>query len=238
MRYAFSRRELQFLNKNIYNNQLHGIPKPTIPFVTMKQKLINHDIISYNENKELKIESVYKSLFDSWRNMEHMIEFKNDTYDLDIVLYNDTHIITIEEDGYTCEIGYFLNEPVGLRNYILNKLNMSWTINFDSTKELFFTLNDSEAKQLFLNNEEILTKLSFKHHVHKNTLKELVSKTSNNAISSTLYITNLKDVVSSEAIICANESGHYLHQRTMACGQVQHIVSICESKKIIESILV
>ena len=116
MRYAFSRRELQFLNKNIFNNGLHGIPKPLTPFVTMKQRLINNNIISLNDNKELQIESVYKSLFDDWCKMDHIIEFKNEEYDLDIVLYNDIDTCTI----YLGDNSVFIRKGKAVIEYKIN----------------------------------------------------------------------------------------------------------------------
>ena len=237
MRYAFSRRELQFLNKNIFNNGLHGIPKPLTPFVTMKQRLINNNIISLNDNKELQIESVYKSLFDDWCKMDHIIEFKNEEYDLDIVLYNDTHIITIEENGFLCEIGYFLNEPVGLRNYILDKLNMPWQMRFDENSQFSIVLNSSDAQQLFAQDDAMLSKLSFKNHISKSVLKDLVIKTSTNKNTRSLYIKNLKDALSLDIVININELGHCLRQSSNVAGQVQYVVSVCDSKKFIELIM-
>ena len=167
MRYSFYRNELQSINKHIYSYKLKGIPRNKLPLLFVRSRLYKTDVIDFNKNRTPVIESVYSPLFESWSKTNKIIKFKTAFDEIDAIAYDNKHIITIEEDGFTCDVGYFLYEEFGLKKYLMDKLNTYTNIPFDEKSAFKIILTETEFERFMDGDESFLTGLSDIYKIHK-----------------------------------------------------------------------
>lgn len=236
MRYSFYRNELQYINKNIYSHKLKGIPRNKLPLFRVKSRLYNTDVIDFDNNKNPVIEGVYKSLFDHWSQTNTIIKFKTDLDEIDIVTYDNNHIITVEEDGFTCDIGYFIYEESGLKNYIIDKLKIRRNIS-NCESEFKIILTEDEFERFMEGDESFLTGLSDIHKIHKSVFKKMIGHLVDNNMVKLVATYNSDTHVAKAMGIYIGTSENYMYEKILSKNSSCYIISLCNIQTIIDEIM-
>ncbi len=238
MRYSFYRNELQYINKHIFSNKLKGVPKNKLPLLCVKNRLYRTDVIDFDKNKKPFVESVYQPLFQDWSNANKIIKFKTEFDEIDVIVFDDSHIVTIEEDGYCCDVGYFLYEEVGLRNYILKKLNAN--MHFSQQDEnigLRLVFTEDEFERFMDIDEMYLTTLSEKLNIHKSVFKKMVGHLLQTNMVKMFGTYNETTKIATASCVYTGKTCNYIYKKILGKNINQYIVSICDTETLIKEIM-
>jgi hypothetical protein len=237
MRYSFYRNELQYINKKIFSCKLKGIPKNTLPLMFVRSKLYKTDVIDFDKNKKPVIEGVYRPLFESWTETNKIIKFKTTLDELDVVAYNKNHIITVEEDGFLCDVGYFLYEEFGLKKYLMDKLNAHTNIPFDQSMSFKIVLTEDEFERFMDGDESFLTGLSEIHNIHKSVFKKMIGALLNRDMVKYVATYNSDTHEAKAMCIYIGKSENYMYKKIYSNNANCYIISICDCNTIISEII-
>jgi hypothetical protein len=141
MYFCFRNKELLYLNK-FFNYSLPGIPsKCTI--TSGHRYLLKTDILE-KEHDNLVLNSVYSHLISDWQEMRHLLKLSSN----ELILWNESKIITIEQSHSETMIGYFMFEPLEFRNYLIKHLNINFEQKLTSDNSFALCEKLKDTKQM------------------------------------------------------------------------------------------
>ncbi len=231
MTYSFKYKELKCLKKLFKLNNLYGINNCVFPCFFYKNRLIHAGIIEKKTDK-YEFTSLYKELFHEWTNMKYIITFYgqgHEKVDKHILMINPNKIITYEENIYDVMVGYYLYETIGIRNYILDHIDVHFEMKVPEDMKFRLVLNKDEYEKFMNLDESLLDSLAKQCNIHKSVLKKYAGKMSTRDILKTIVC---NDVINNHKMcidLVTDKNANYLLKRILCQDNIQYVLSICDS---------
>lgn len=232
MIYSFKQGELTCIKKLFHLDNLHGVNTPLWAGFFDRRRLLNSDVIE-KHGKEYVFTSLYQELFNEWTNMDYVITFFGQgKYEIDkhMLMINPKRIITVEEDLDIAMVGYYFNEAIGIRNYIIDHLNVRFDLKAPEDIKFRIVLNQDEY-DLFMNcNDELFNKLAHEHGVHPSVFHMYINKMKNKNILKTIVCKDIKNASRMQVDLISDKNANYLLKREIVTDGVFYVLSICDSE--------
>ena len=231
MTYAFLYKELTCLKKMFKLDKLHGVGKTIMPCWFTKGRLLKTDIIEKNNNQYV-FTSLYQDLFNEWTNMKYVITFYGqgrEKVDKHILMINSRKLITYEEDIYDVLVGYYLYDTIGIRNYILDHLDVNFEMKVPDDMRFRIVIDKDKYEALMKMDETVIDELSQKCNIHKSVLKKYAGKISTKDILKTVICHDVENDIKMCVDVITDKNANYLLKRVVKNDNTQYVLSICDS---------
>lgn len=232
MIYSFKQGELTCIKKIFGLENLHGVGTPLWAGFFDKRRLLNSDVIE-KHGKEYVFTSLYKELFNEWTNMDYVITFFGQgKYEVDkhVLMTNSRRIITLEEDLDIAMVGYYYNEAIGLRNYIIDHLNVRFDLKAPKEMKFRIVLNKNDY-ELFMNcDDNLFAKLSEEHNVHQSVFNMYVNKLKSKNVLKTIMCKDVKTSNRMKVDLVSDKNANYVLKREFINDEELYVLSICDSE--------
>lgn len=231
MIYPFTYKELTCLKKMFHLDKLHGVGKTIRPCWLTKGRLLKRGILEKNNNQYV-FTSLYQELFTEWTNMKYIITFYgqgHEKIDKHILMINPNKLITYEEDFYDIVVGYYLYETIGIRNYILDHLDVNFEMKVPDDMRFRIVL-DKDRYNAFMNLDELVfDQLSQECNVHKSVLKKYAVRLSSKDMLKTVVCHDVDNDIKMRINVITDKNANYLLKRIIHNDNTQYVLSICDS---------
>lgn len=232
MIYSFKQGELTCIKKIFGLENLHGVGTPLWAGFFDKRRLLNSRVIE-KHNKEYVFTSLYKELFNEWTNMDYIITFFGQgKYEVDkhVLMTNSRRIITLEEDLDIAMVGYYYNEAIGLRNYIIDHLNVRFDLKVPKELKFRIVLNKNDY-ELFMNcDDNLFAKLSEEHNVHQSVFNMYVNKLKSKNVLKTIMCKDVKTSNRMKVDLVSDKNANYILKKEFINDEELYVLSICDSE--------
>ena len=232
MIYSFKQGELTCIKKIFELENLHGIGTPLWAGFFDKRRLLNSGVIE-KHNKEYVFTSLYKELFNEWTNMDYIITFFGQgKYEVDkhVLMTNSRRIITLEEDLDIAMVCYYYNEAIGLRNYIIDHLNVRFDLKAPKEMKFRIVLNKNDY-ELFMNcDDNLLAKLSEEYNVHQSVFNMYVNKLKSKNVLKTIMCKDVKTSNRMKVDLVSDKNANYILKKEFINDEELYVLSICDSE--------
>ena len=231
MTYAFLYKELTCLKKMFKLDKLHGVGTTIIPCWFTKGRLLKTGIIEKNNNQYV-LTSLYQDLFTEWTNMKYVITFYgqgHEKVDKHILMINPRKLITYEEDIYDVLVGYYLYDTIGIRNYILDHLDVNFEMKVPDDMRFRIVIDKDKYEALMKMDETVIDEFSQKCNIHKSVLKKYAGKLSTKDILKTVICHDVENDIKMCIDVITDKNANYLLKRIVKNDNTQYVLSICDS---------
>ena len=219
-------------------NDLHHVEASLFVNPFVRYKLCESCILDI-ENDKYVLPSIYKDLFYEWTNMDFGITFhgqgQSDLEDHTLMI-NPKKIVTLEEKVDGMFVGYYFYEKLGIRNYILDKLN----VNFESRpeKDLKFkiVLTKDQYKKFMKMDEKILNKLSQQYGVNKDSFLHYIQSMKNRDKIKKVTCKSYRHMYKAYIKVNAEFKINYICKHIVTKNTEQYVLAICDGCQIPEEI--
>ena len=231
MTYAFLYKELTCLKKMFKLDKLHGVGKSIIPCWFTKGRLLKTGIIE-KDNNQYVLTSLYQDLFNEWTNMKYVITFYgqgHEKVDKHILMINPNKLITYEENIYDVLVGYYLYDTIGIRNYILDHLDVNFEMKVPDDMRFRVVIDKDKYEALIKMDETVIDELSQQCNIHKSVLKKYAGKISTKDILKTVICHDVDNNIKMCINVITDKNANYLLKRIVQNDNTKYVLSICDS---------
>lgn len=234
MIYTFRYSELRCLKKMFNMKQLHHVKTSLFASPFMKNKLLDSDIVDKKDDNYV-LTSLYDDLFYEWTHMYCSITFHDQgRYDMEdhTIMINPKKLITLEENVNGILVGYYFYDEVGIRNYILAKMNVNFESKVADDLKFRIVLTKDKYKAFMKMDPHILEMLTKQYCVSKDALMNYIKTMENKKELKRATYKNYKHFGTTYIKVKPGRHGNYVCKRIVTKNTEQYVVSICDGNQV------